>query len=97
MSDRFLNVFFDPVNFRRAWKKVTDNHGCAGVDGETSVQFAVRAEENLTKLRKMLLTGKYRPLPLLQFFIPKKSGGLVMPKACLGCIRYRVTIRFGLC
>jgi CRISPR-associated protein Cas1 len=74
MSD-YLDAFFTPDNFRRAWEKVADNQGCAGVDGETLAQFAARAEENLTKLRKVLLTGKYRPLPLLQFFIPKKSGG----------------------
>jgi retron-type reverse transcriptase len=75
MGDRLLNEFFAADNFRRAWEKVADNNGCAGVDGETIDRFAIRAEANLTTLRKALLTGNYRPLPLLQFFIPKKSTG----------------------
>lgn len=65
--------FFDPANFQQAWKKVAENNGCAGVDGETIAHFAANVEENLAKLRKAVLTGKYRPLPHLQFFIPKKD------------------------
>ena len=67
--------FLDATNFRRAWEKVAANQGCAGVDGETIGQFARRAERSLVALRKSVASGRYRPLPLRQIFLPKKTGG----------------------
>ncbi|MDP2604154.1 MAG: reverse transcriptase domain-containing protein, partial [Deltaproteobacteria bacterium] len=59
----------------RAWDRVEENHGCAGVDGVTIEKYAACLEENIGKLQKSLLTDKYRPLPLLRFHIDKPDGG----------------------
>lgn len=67
--------FLDPLNFQRAWEKVAANQGCAGVDRETIVGFAAHASDRLAQLRHAIANGTYRPLPLLQFFIPKSNGG----------------------
>jgi CRISPR-associated protein Cas1 len=73
-SDRLL-AFLSPDNFLRAWIKVRDNQGCAGVDGETIAQFAQQADRKLIQLLQQVAQGVYRPLPLRQIFAPKKSGG----------------------
>ncbi|WP_017302244.1 CRISPR-associated endonuclease Cas1 [Nodosilinea nodulosa] len=69
------NRFLDPTNFELAWDKVATNQGCAGVDGETIYAFGLHKSRNLTRLLQQVATSTYRPLPLRQFFIPKKSGG----------------------
>jgi CRISP-associated protein Cas1 len=67
--------FLSPANFHAAWEKVASNQGCAGVDGETIAQFAQHAEQKLETLRRSVKAGTYKPLPLRQFFIPKKKEG----------------------
>ena len=65
--------FLDLDNFDRAWQKVADNNGCAGIDGETIEVFKRRAIENLQVLRATVANGTYQPHPYLQVLIPKKS------------------------
>ncbi|MBE9101692.1 CRISPR-associated endonuclease Cas1 [Vacuolonema iberomarrocanum] len=67
--------FIDPDNFERAWDKVATNRGCAGVDGETIAAFGWRKRTALPNLRQAVATGRYRPMPLRQFWIPKKADG----------------------
>lgn len=70
-----LSQFLSSANFQTAWEKVASNQGCAGVDGETIAQFAIHAEQKLETLRRAVKAGTYKPLPLRQFFIPKKKEG----------------------
>ena len=70
-----LIQFLDPGNFQRAWDKVANNGGCAGVDRETVAQFGAQKQRKLTLLIQQVARGSYRPLPLRQFTIPKKPGG----------------------
>ncbi|PSB58763.1 CRISPR-associated endonuclease Cas1 [Chamaesiphon polymorphus] len=63
--------FLDFDNFDRAWQKVADNNGCAGIDGETIEVFKRRAIENLQGLRDTVANGTYQPHPYLQVLIPK--------------------------
>lgn len=82
MGDDLLSRFLAADNFQLAWNHVAANQGCAGVDGETIAHFAHHADRYLEDLRKAVLRGTYRPLPLRQLFIPKKSGdwrGLRVP------------------
>ncbi len=65
--------FLDLDNFDRAWQKVADNKGCAGIDGETIDIFKRREIENLQILRATVANGTYQPHPYLQVLIPKKS------------------------
>jgi CRISP-associated protein Cas1 len=80
--------FLDFGNFDRAWQKVAENKGCAGVDGETIELFSTRSTQNLINLRDRVKDGTYQPRPYQQVAIPKKTDGhrfLSIP-----CVRDRI-------
>lgn len=58
----------------RAWTRVRENEGCAGADGVTLARFAARAAKALPRLASALASGLYRPLPLLEILVEKRSG-----------------------
>ena len=68
-------------NLTRAWRRVERNIQwarrdiSAGVDAMTLRDFQADWTNQMTILAGELLDGSYRPLPPLQFTIPKKSGG----------------------
>ena len=62
-------------NLHRAWSKVYENQGCAGVDHQTLENFAEHLNRHLETLRNEVLYQTYRPLPLLRVDIEKPSGG----------------------
>ncbi|MGK7925635.1 MAG: CRISPR-associated endonuclease Cas1 [Spirulina sp.] len=74
MNVLFLR-FLEAENFRTAWEKVAENHGCAGVDGETIAHFQASQRLYLARLRDSIAKGNYLPLPWRQLWIPKKKGG----------------------
>ena len=57
-----------------AWAKVARNRGAAGVDGQSVVKFAARAEDYLQELEQALKQGSYRPEPVKRVDIPKGPG-----------------------
>jgi CRISP-associated protein Cas1 len=59
----------------RGWDRVEENHGCAGVDRVSVEKYGANLEENIGKLQQALVSGKYRPLPLMRFYIDKPDGG----------------------
>ena len=71
--------FIEPQNFELAWDRVRSNNGCEGVDGETIGRFKRDAAKNLEQLRRALIAGSYRPLPLRQLFVPKKATHSATP------------------
>jgi CRISP-associated protein Cas1 len=83
-----ISEFLDFGNFDRAWQKVADNKGCAGVDGETIELFGARATQNLIILRDKVADGTYQPRPYLQVAIPKKSDGYRF--LSIPCVRDRI-------
>ncbi len=72
--------FFDTIAnrpaLRAAFARVADRGGCRGVDGVTVGAFAERLEWELDRLLASLDAGRYRPLPLLRFAVPKRSRGV---------------------
>ncbi|MBD2605915.1 group II intron reverse transcriptase/maturase [Scytonema hofmannii FACHB-248] len=66
--------FLDINNFQRAWSKVAENRGCAGVDGETISSFAGNQTVNIYQLLNAVANSTYQPLPCKQVIIPKKNG-----------------------
>jgi CRISP-associated protein Cas1 len=68
-----LDQFLDAANWQTAWEHVAENHGAAGVDGETIEHFTRDANNYLAQLRRAVANGNYRPLPLRQVFIPKRD------------------------
>jgi RNA-directed DNA polymerase len=74
--DIIANKFLELSNFQRAWEKVAENRGCAGVDGETIDKFASNQTVNIYQLRNAVSNSTYQPLPCKQVIIPKKNGSL---------------------
>ena len=59
-----------------AYGRCRANAGAAGVDGETFEQVENQGLEAwLETLREELVSGRYRPKPLLRVWIPKSNGG----------------------
>ena len=58
-------------NLELAWKRVQQNRGSGGVDGESLDGFEGNLDENLDKLHDELRTNIYEPQSVLCRFIPK--------------------------
>jgi RNA-directed DNA polymerase len=58
-----------------AYKKVRDNKGSAGVDGQRLEDFASNISANLYQIWNRMTSGSYYPPVVKQVDIPKKSGG----------------------
>lgn len=62
-------------NLQRAWRRVRANKGAAGADGLDIDQTAERLRTAWPAIRKQLLQGTYRPMPVRRVTIPKPGGG----------------------
>ena len=62
---------------QEAWRRVKENNGAAGVDGQT-IEDIERSglEQFLTELQSELQAGTYRVQCVRRVFIPKRSGGM---------------------
>jgi RNA-directed DNA polymerase len=59
-----------------AYRRCRANAGAAGVDGETFARIEAQGlEQWLGVLREELVSGRYKPKPLLRVWIPKSNGG----------------------
>ena len=58
-----------------AWKKVRANHGAAGVDEESILDFERDLKNNLYKIWNRMSSGCYFPPAVRTVGIPKKQGG----------------------
>ena len=65
---------FSKNALRRAWSKVKAVGGAPGVDRVSLEQFEADLGQNLGRLRKDLLAGRYKPQPVKRFLIPKPNG-----------------------
>jgi len=59
----------------KAWKKVKENKGAPGIDGQTIEEFEERLEGNLYKIWNRMTSGSYFPPAVKMVGIPKKAGG----------------------
>ncbi|AFZ11549.1 RNA-directed DNA polymerase (Reverse transcriptase) [Crinalium epipsammum PCC 9333] len=73
-SSDIVEEFLSRENFQRAWRKVAENQGSAGVDEETTDDFNHNLNSNLSQLRDAVANSTYQPLPFKQVFIPKQKG-----------------------
>ncbi|MBI9018686.1 MAG: group II intron reverse transcriptase/maturase [Phycisphaerae bacterium] len=62
-------------NMQRAWSKVKSNKGAAGVDGLEIKHTQRHLAVNWPAIKEQLLSGRYRPAPVLRVEIPKAKGG----------------------
>ena len=59
----------------KAYRRVKENKGAAGVDEESIAEFETNLKGNLYKLWNRMSSGSYVPPPVRMVEIPKKSGG----------------------
>lgn len=71
-----ISEFLALHNFQRAWQKVAEKRGCAGIDRETIDEFARNQAMNIYQLRDAVANGNYEPQPCKQVIIPKRNGNL---------------------
>ena len=62
-------------NMARALKRVKANKGTAGVDDMTVEDLEAHVKAEWPRIRKELLEGRYKPMPVLRVNIPKPDGG----------------------
>jgi RNA-directed DNA polymerase len=62
-----------------AFKRVKENQGAAGIDGQSIAEFEADLKNNLYKLWNRLSSGSYFPSPVRRVEIPKRDGGGVRP------------------
>jgi len=60
----------------KAYLKVKDNKGAAGVDGQSLGEFEQDLRNNLFKLWNRMSSGSYFPAPVKAVPIPKSGGGV---------------------
>lgn len=78
--DDLFNLVHDPAFLMVAWRRVSGNRGrrAAGVDGQTAHYISkVKGEDRfLAELRDSLKSRNFRPIPVRERLIPKRSGKL---------------------
>lgn len=74
--DRLMESICDPANLDLAMAKVIANDGSPGVDGMRVTQLEKYFERHRDRILGELLTGTYRPQPVLRMEIAKPDGGV---------------------
>lgn len=74
MSTRLLSAVADEANLTRAWEHVRSRNAAGGIDDVTLPDFGSRLRQELTGLRRALLTETYVPDPLREIGVPKGGG-----------------------
>src|SRR6266567_5877684 len=75
-TGKLMEEVVEGENLRRAWKRVKANQGSPGVDGMTVFALKDYLNEHWPAIREQLLTGRYRPAPVLRVEIEKPDGGM---------------------
>ena len=70
-----MEAICEPVNLRRALKRVKANKGAAGADGMSVSELPDYLRHHWPELKAQLLSGSYRPSPVRRVTIPKPGGG----------------------
>jgi group II intron reverse transcriptase/maturase len=73
-----------------AFRRVKENHGCAGVDGVTVDEFEVDLNRKLSMLSDDVKNKVYSPLPLLKILVDKGKGDGEARELCIPTVRDRV-------
>jgi RNA-directed DNA polymerase len=75
-ADGLMEEIFDPENLREALKRVKANKGSAGIDRMTVELLPGYLKKHWPEIREQVLSGTYKPQPVLRVEIPKPDGGV---------------------
>jgi len=70
-----MEEIVDEGTIEAAWAKVKANRGAPGPDGVTIENFPEWFRPQWETLRRQLIEGTYRPLPVQRVSIEKNGGG----------------------
>jgi RNA-directed DNA polymerase len=73
--EHLLERILSSETMQRAWKRVKENKGAAGVDGMSIDEMPEYLCEHWQEIRESLLEETYQPTPVLRKEIPKPTGG----------------------
>jgi RNA-directed DNA polymerase len=71
-----MEEILDPENLKEALKRVKANKGSAGVDRMTVDELTDYLRKHWPEIREQMLSGTYKPQPVLRVEIPKPAGGV---------------------
>ncbi len=71
-----INQVWDIRNLSKAWERVKENKGSAGIDHESIQQFECNLSLNLAEIQRLLREDRYCPQPVKRVFILKSNGKL---------------------
>ena len=74
-TENLLEQVVSVDNLQRAYRRVKQNGGGAGVDGMQVSELGSWLGKHMDSLRASLLSGRYHPQAVRQVSIPKTSGG----------------------
>lgn len=66
-----VDKIYQRKNLELAWRRVRENRGAGGIDGQSLEEFEQELAEQLNRLHEELESDSYRPLPVRQRLIPK--------------------------
>ena len=69
-----IDKVYTKSSLAKAWQRVRENKGAAGVDRQTIEMFERHLDENLENLARTLREGSYRPQPIRRVWIPKPGS-----------------------
>jgi RNA-directed DNA polymerase len=72
-----LGLILKRQNMLRALQRVRDNKGAPGVDKMTVSKISGYLKRHWPKIKKDILNGTYKPLPVKRKEIPKPTEGCV--------------------
>lgn len=75
-ADDLLVKLLDRNNLNRAYKRVKQNGGAAGIDGMTVNEMLPYLKKHGEELKEQIRNGKYKPQPVRRVEIPKPDGGV---------------------
>jgi hypothetical protein len=74
-GSRLLEEVASEANLAKALLNVVRNKGAPGVDGQTVEAAEAKAPSIIARLRRDLLTERYRPGDVRRVWLPKRGGG----------------------
>ena len=75
-AEALLERVLERSNLNRAYQRVKQNGGAAGIDGMTVDEMLPYLQENREEFLKIILGGWYKPKPVRRVEIPKPDGGV---------------------
>lgn len=73
---RQMEAVVERHNLWRAYERVVQNKGAAGVDGLTVTEFKAWLQQHWPSVKAALLSGNYLPAAIRKVEIPKPQGGV---------------------